>query len=115
MKGFEWFQKAVSGATRSASQAQIVLLPDGFQAGESTIKWEAVTEVSAFKQDSITVDDVWFQIRATDVVVLVSEDQPAFAEFESALVGFFPSVSDWRDAVMLPPFERNFTVLWRRP
>ena len=72
-------------------------------------------EVSAYKLDLMTIDEVRFDFTLLDgTVVTVSEEQSAFRAVVDSAQTEFPGVAGWRNRIIKPAFARNETVLYRR-
>ena len=86
----------------------------GFSVGARHVQWSWVESIVAFKRDLVTYDDVYFQLEGSGEPVLVCEEQPGFAAWESELCQRFPGVAGWQSHVIQPAFAENFTALYRR-
>lgn len=96
-------------------QAHVVTVnAHGFAVGPTFVPWQMVSEIRAWKVDPLTTDEAFLGFLAGSNLVSVSEDQAGFAELEAAMVAVFPDTAGWREAVRLPAFARNETVLYRR-
>jgi hypothetical protein len=83
------------------------------------LRWEQIKAVFAYKRDCYTVDQIRLILR-NDVEMTwmeVTEDDVGFkvliVELARRLPGF-PNVYDWWDKVAQPPFETQWTALYRR-
>jgi hypothetical protein len=83
------------------------------------LRWEQINAVFAYKRDCYTVDQIRL-ILGNDVELMcmeVTEHDLGFdvliAELARRLPGF-PNVYDWWDEVAQPPFETQWTELYRR-
>jgi hypothetical protein len=83
------------------------------------LKWEQINAVFAYKRDCYTVDEIRL-ILGDDVDLTwmeVTEDDVGFkvliVELARRLPGF-PNVYDWWDNVPQPPFETQWTELYRK-
>ena len=78
--------------------------------------YEDVVEISAYKIDQIMVDCVYCDITTQNTKMALRSINEDMADFQdimlrlSELPGFY---KNWREAVILPPFEKNFTVIYR--
>ncbi len=78
---------------------------------------EHVERVFAFKADQLSHDEIFVQVEFTQSPsMLVSEAMEGFQEFcealEKSLEGCTP-FTDWYFKVMLPPFERSITPIFK--
>ena len=79
------------------------------------IAWSDVVEINAYKLDNLTYDEAIMEfVLSSGLRVRISEDHPDFILLEEVLFEQFPSTSSWRQSVLLPPFEANYTNLYRR-
>jgi len=83
------------------------------------LRWEQINAVFAYKRDCYTVDQLRL-ILGNDLELTwmeVTEDDVGFkvliVELARRLPGF-PTVYDWWDNVAHPPFETQWTELYRR-
>ena len=88
---------------------------NGFCVGSERVAWREISGISAFKRDLLTIDEVYLQFSVGEKTVQVCEEQPGFTELEAELIQRYPSTTNWRKQVMLPPFSENFTILYRAP
>ena len=99
---------------RPAGLPAIRVVADGFVSGDLRVEWADVRLLAAYKIDRVTFDDVLFAFQLADGrQVTIHEEQPGFAAFERMLTERFPSAAGWRERVILPAFERNWSVLYR--
>lgn len=101
----------------------ISLTSTGFnllQRGEFDIfvSWDQISKITAYKTDEWTTDLVCHDLFLRNhpcQIVFVHEDMVGYEAFADTLANEFPGFyKDWRQVVILPPFERNETVLWDR-
>lgn len=79
------------------------------------VAWCEVQEVVAFKRDLGTYDDIRLAFRVDGGWVEVSEDAEGWSALSAAIGRQFPTAPpDWHEAVMLPPFETCYRVLYKR-
>ncbi|MEG3906273.1 MULTISPECIES: hypothetical protein [unclassified Microcoleus] len=93
----------------------ICVTDSGFVSGDASVAWGSLTKIAAFKKDSVTFDDVWFEFSVGPNKVLVCEEQPGFAELLAGIKARFPSVDGWEQKVVQPAFAENYTVLYVGP
>ncbi|MDR7133134.1 hypothetical protein J2X06_000318 [Lysobacter niastensis] len=87
----------------------------GFCVGQDHVAWPSVAEIRAYKVDRLTTGEAFLEfIFGAGQGIRVSEEQPGFDELEAAMIAVFPTNADWRQAVLMPPFEHDFTLLFRR-
>ncbi len=88
------------------------------EVGTSTVRWDEVTQVSVFKRDLTTIDQICVRFRRADGSAFeFTEDVPRFLEVIAALPQYLPgcpALGTWYLDVMQPPFEANYRVLWDR-
>jgi len=94
----------------------IELLDDGFASGTRLVRWSAVTRVTTYKIDLVTIDCICLRFDLDDDPPLeLTEESNGFNVFMDVLVEQFPTMPpDWYATVMQPPFERNEAVLFDR-
>ena len=93
----------------------ISVSPTGFTISGHFVSWRDIQEISAYKIDLLTTDEVRFSLSISSKQdVTVSEEQTGFNEFVTSLVAAFPSVSGWQTQIVNPAFAPNYTVLYRR-
>ena len=87
----------------------------GFCVGPDIVAWPSVAEIHAYKMDRLTTDEAFLEF-VFDVGqgIRVSDEPPGFDELEAAMIAAFPTTADWRQAVLMPPFAHDFTLLFRR-
>ncbi len=103
-------------------KSRLEVFGDGF-----TIFWpgcverisiETITEITAYKADLITTDLVCFEIvTVCDEHMTnrtIDEEMPGFGDVATKLKGLPGFYQQWWDAVVLPAFEQNYTLLYRR-
>ena len=99
----------------------LVLSPNGFTIHERkksdlAVEWNLITKIVAYKVDEWSTDLVCFDLWAGgNPFVTIHEDMPGFIEVTDAMAGVFQGyLASWRQDVILPPFERNETLVWER-
>ena len=93
----------------------ILVSPTGFTISGHFVSWLDIREISAYKIDLVTTDEVRFSLSiSSGQDVMVSEEQAGFNELTSSLVAAFPSIAGWQSQITNPAFARNYTVLYRR-
>ncbi|MBF6023128.1 hypothetical protein IU514_03705 [Lysobacter niastensis] len=105
---FDWLSR------RSSARPAIVLTAIGFSAGDGHVAWQSVAEIWGCKADRCTTDEAFLEFVAAGQRITISEEQPGFEVFERAMIAAFPATAAWRDAVLMPPFAANRTLLYRR-
>ena len=88
----------------------------GFVIDATRVSWSSVLTIATYKRDLFTYDDICLAFEVgPGRWVEVSEEEAGFAELAKAVERAFPEVpGDWFGTVMLPPFEANRCVLWRK-
>ncbi len=122
----EWLKALTGWIVRQRKKNKpisISLAPAGFtllQKGEPEIFvcWDQVVKITAYKIDEWSTDLVCHDLLLRNhlyQVVFLHEDMVGYEAFSDTLATVFPGFnSTWRKVVILPPFERNETVLWER-
>src|SRR5262245_37147535 len=79
------------------------------------IRWDDIDEIHAFKLDLGTIDEIRLAIHDSSGWHELSEQDHGFMDVVAELQHRIPSIHElWYLEVMLPAFERNQRVLWRR-
>lgn len=90
--------------------SEIVLVARGRQL---RLKLSDIVEIAAYKRDEITTDLICFDVTAADGAVWTfHEEIVGFDDLVAAVERLPGFVAHWRDAIVLPPFEWNRTVVW---
>jgi len=93
-------------------------LPDesGFTLKGYTVLWSDVRAIATYKADLLTYDDIRLAFEIdSDRSLAISEEDPAFQKFVTAIEQRFPGIpADWFENVMKPAFKENYRVLWRK-
>lgn len=106
---FDWLSRRTSTA-----RPAIALTAIGFSSGDCHVAWQSVAEIWGCKVDLCTTDEALLEFVAAGQRIAISEEQPGFDLFERAMIAAFPATAVWRDAVLMPPFAGNRTLLYRR-
>ena len=78
-------------------------------------KWNEIAEITAYKIDLMTTDDVRLDISFDDVVLVISEDIPGWPLFTERLIKALPKISmDWEEKIIQTPFAANTTIIYKR-
>lgn len=81
----------------------------------SKVEWSAISQVSVFKLDLLTIDRVDMDIVHGDMVLSISEDLPGWSEFLEKLHETFSEIpKDWYIDICLPAFATNFSIIYNR-
>jgi hypothetical protein len=74
-----------------------------------------ILEIAAYKYDEITTDLICFDVRSSNGTVWTfHEDMAGFGDLIAAFERLPGFDANWRDRVVLPAFERNWTLVWVR-
>ena len=93
----------------------ILVSSTGFAISGHFVPWLDIQEISAYKIDLLTTDEVRFSLSiSSGLDVTVSEEQAGFGGLTKHLAAVFPSIAGWQNKVINPAFARNQTVLYRR-
>lgn len=78
--------------------------------------WGEIAEVTAFKFDRLTTDDLCLRVELrSGEAGVVTEDDAGFAELDAGLAAHLPGyLAGWRERVIHPAFAPNVTTLWER-
>jgi hypothetical protein len=103
-------------------RSRIEILEDGFTVftpdGADTVRLDDIREVSAYKRDLFTTDliccDIESDTRQGSLVRTVHEEMDGFMDLDEKLKSLPGFYQDWRMVVVLPAFQQNHTVLYRR-
>ena len=81
---------------------------DGFAAA-----WSDVRKIVGYKIDLLMVDEIRMDFQlATNVTVVITEENLGFSEFMVEVERRFQSVAGWHAKVSQPPFAVSATVLY---
>ncbi|HCE10090.1 MAG TPA: hypothetical protein DEQ40_16105 [Oxalobacteraceae bacterium] len=80
------------------------------------VPWLAVREITAYKLDLITTDEVRlrFDLDILPFSIEVSEEMEGFEDFKTTVERYFQFSGGWWSQVLQPPFARNECVLFQR-
>ncbi len=80
------------------------------------VPWLAVREITAYKLDLITTDEVRlrFGLDILPFSIEVSEEMEGFEDFKTTAEIYFKFSEEWWSQVLLPPFATNECVLFQR-
>jgi len=98
----------------------IIVNKDSFEAElngqRRNIALDKICKITAFKMDLLTSDLICLEIESEDgTSFLVNEDMKGFSDLCKVLNKILPNIrEDWYQAVVLPPFEPNVSVIWQR-
>ncbi len=103
----------------SVDEGDFCYQPNGFFLKNLVSKkfylWQEIEEITAYKADLITVDDLRLEISFSETVLTVSEDIPGWSHFIDVLMKKFPSIAvNWEAKVIAPPFAANPTIFFKR-
>ena len=93
----------------------------GYSAGDLWIPWNEIFEISAYKRDRWTTDQIVVAITygpedrdGNRRWIPIVEDDPSYPAILEDLETRYPLREAWWREVAFPAFERNYTALWRR-
>jgi hypothetical protein len=82
------------------------------------VRFDEIREISAYKQDLFTTDLICCDIESDTakgrVVRTVHEEMDGFMDLDEKLKSLPGFYQDWRAVVVLPAFQENHTILYRR-
>lgn len=97
-------------ASLTVERGEIVAVDAGRQ---HRLPVSEILEIAAYKRDEITVDLICFDVTAADGKIWTyHEDMAGFGDLVAALERLPGFDASWRDKVVLPAFDRNWTVVW---
>jgi len=111
------FQKGLS--EREKCFGQFEYFDYGFQITENLkstkINWTDIQEITAYKVDLYTVDEIRLNIDSDKLTITISEETPGYFVFKETIKDIFPdSDKDWEHKVMKPAFAENLTIIYKR-
>jgi hypothetical protein len=80
------------------------------------VHWSGIAEIAAFKVDAVIVDHLCIGLRENGGTKfhVTDEETPGWRELVDELAARFGIAEEtWFARVAFPPFEENFTSLWR--
>jgi hypothetical protein len=86
----------------------------GFRLGTDELAWSNVLTIVAYKVDLFTVDEINVEFTHANGVLVVTEENPGFAEFMDEVVNRFPTALGWYSKVSQPAFATCTTVLYEK-
>lgn len=106
---------------KTIQPSKIVSCAEGFSlySGEkqlSNIRWDQIEKIAAYKLDHITIDLLYLDIRTiAGERVTIHEFLSGFDEFRKHMEQALPTIlPGWWSTVVFPPFEENYTIIYRR-
>ncbi len=108
---------------RHHSTSEIRIENDGFcifhaKMPEDRVKFDEVSEVTGYKVDQIAVDliccDIVTGSGGAEMIRTIDEEMTGFHLAMTCLENLPGFYVRWREAVILPPFDVNYTLLYRR-
>ena len=79
------------------------------------VNWADVLEITAYKVDLLTVDEVRVDIITNAVTVTITEETLGYDVFKEKLKAIFPeSDMQWEEKVVKPAFAENLTVIYKK-
>ena len=83
--------------------------------GTTDFAWDRVDEIRCYKVDCFAYDEICISFLVGNKRVECSEGMIGFSDLIHEIGAHFKGMPcDWYNTVMLPPFETNERVLWRR-
>ena len=77
--------------------------------------WDEIEEINVYKKDLMTFDLICMDIIFNETFVTFSEDTPGWYVLLNKLKEVFNDIpKDWDSSVVLPPFETNFKIIYKR-
>ena len=78
------------------------------------MNWLEIEEVSTYKIDLLTYDEIVIDIKCKDIKFTIDEDSKFWNEMVSNLCLFFPMIDNkWYGNVAQPPFASNYTIIYQ--
>ncbi len=111
------FQKGIS--EREKCLGQFEYFDYGFRVTENLklteINWMDIQEITAYKVDLYTVDEIRIAIASDKSNITISEETPGYFVFKETIKNIFPdSDKDWEHRVIMPAFAENLTIIYKR-
>lgn len=79
------------------------------------VNWAEIEEIQAYKLDLLTTDEVCIDLVLKTSIITITEEIGGWELFVDTLMKQFPSIQkDWEHKVTLPPFDTNFTILYKK-
>ena len=79
------------------------------------INWADITQLNAYKVDLFTTDRVDLEIVYGDKAFSINEELPGWYQFVIKTKEIFPTIpKDWDTKIIHPPFETNYTTIYKR-
>lgn len=81
----------------------------------TSIKWNEIEKIYAFKRDLITEDQICLEIHVSEKQFYCSEDFDGWIEFEKELKNQLSELDmNWLDKVSQPPFKESRITIFRK-
>jgi hypothetical protein len=84
---------------------------------EWQVRWADIVKISIWKVDAYVYDIICmgFWVDGSETYRCCDEQSDGWNNLQSQLLSRYRlKIEDWWDAVVLPPFVENFTVVWQR-
>ncbi len=84
---------------------------------DELIPWTKIESVAAFKRDVFSYDLICIGLETSAFSYEINEEMVCWTAFLKELPRYLPGcleADDWYEAVRLPPFTRNWTILYTR-
>lgn len=90
---------------------------NGEPENEQLIPWTKIEKIAAFKRDCYAVDLICIALETANCVYEINEQMVSWSAFIEEIASYLPGclrAEEWYEAVMLPAFKTNWTVLYSR-
>jgi hypothetical protein len=84
---------------------------------DELIPWTKIEKIAAFKRDIYAYDLICIAFETADFTYEINEEMVSWPAFVKEIATHLPGclkAEEWYEAVRLPPFETNRTVLYQR-
>jgi len=102
-----------------ADQGAFEYADDGFKISygdfQQELKWADITEIDVYKSDLMIYDQVEMRIVHGNTFFTISEELPGWYQFVIKTKEIFRDIpKDWDLKIPFPPFETNYTVIYKK-
>jgi len=111
------FQKGIS--EREKCFGQFEYFDYGFRITgnlkSTEINWTDIQEITVYKVDLYTVDEIRLNIASDKMTLTISEETPGYFAFKETIKDIFPdSDKHWEHKVIKPAFAENLTIVYKK-
>ncbi|RDC64414.1 hypothetical protein [Adhaeribacter pallidiroseus] len=100
-------------------QGQFSFSSEGLQMVQNSepieVYWADVREITAYKVDLLTVDEIRIDIVTHEAIITITEETPGYYTFKVKLKTIFPdSDMEWEEKVVKSAFAENLTIIYKK-